>query len=175
MMPRQRIRETVLYFTPEKKEYEMKLKGVLVRMGIRIRVVAPEQTGETVGSLLGFAGWNADGQAVPDGKPTSKKAAPGVKAAAGETAADGESAEERAAVSGKPADGSPAEQVGKITDEVLVMHNFTGRRMDELFLNLRKAGVPRIPLKAVVTEINCQWSFYHLYEEIREEHEKMNQ
>lgn len=148
MMPKQKIRETVLYFTPEKKEYEMKLKGVLVRMGIRVRVVMPDQTGETVGSLLGFAGWNANE------KSTNQEKGP-----------DGEEDRQGA--------GSPADQMHEISDEVLVMHNFTGRRMDELFMNLRKAGVPRIPLKAVVTETNCQWSFYHLYEEIREEHEKM--
>lgn len=134
MMPRQKIRETVLYFSPEKKEYETKLKGVLVRMGIRIRVVTPEQTGETVGGLLGFSGWSADGEA---GKEQGEN------------------------------------QPGPITEEVLVMHNFTSRRMDELFLNLRRAGVPRIALKAVVTETNSRWSFFKLYEEIRQEHETM--
>jgi len=130
MISRQKIRETVLYYTPEKKEYEIRLKGVLVRMGIRVRTVAHEQVGETVGSLIG----------LPD------------------CAGEEEGEEELTSV---------------ITEEILVMHNFSSRRMDELLRNLRKAGVPRIPLKAVVTETNCRWSFCRLYEEIREEHEKM--
>ena len=43
-----------------------------------------------------------------------------------------------------------------------------------LLLNLRKAKVPKINLKAIVTEQNAGWSFYHLYEEIGEEHRLMN-
>ena len=30
-------------------------------------------------------------------------------------------------------------------------------------------------LKAVVTESNAGWTFYHLYEEIKEEHQRMTQ
>ena len=36
-------------------------------------------------------------------------------------------------------------------------------------LAIRKAGLPKIELKAVVTPTNAQWPFYKLYEEIREE------
>ena len=39
--------------------------------------------------------------------------------------------------------------------------------------SLRRAGVPKIDLKAVLTEHNSGWTFYHLYEEIREEHASM--
>ena len=61
-----------------------------------------------------------------------------------------------------------------ITEPVLVMRDFTSRRIDALLLNLRKAKVPKINLKAIVTEQNAGWSFYHLYEEIGEEHRLMN-
>ncbi len=142
MIARQKVRETVLYYTPVKKEYETRLKGVLVRMGIRIRQVVPDQVHETVGSLLGFSGWNT-----------------------GEV-------EQGVGQSGIKEEENDAQDC-QITEEILVMHNFSGRRMDELLQNLRKAGVPKIDLKAVVTETNSRWSFYHLYEEIREEHEKM--
>ena len=57
---------------------------------------------------------------------------------------------------------------------MLVLKQFSSRRIDELLLNLRKAGVPRISLKAVLTEHNCGWTFYALYNELREEHEKMS-
>ena len=53
------------------------------------------------------------------------------------------------------------------------MKNFTGNRIDELLFQLRKAGVSKIELKAVVTESNSNWTIYELYREIREEHEKM--
>jgi hypothetical protein len=126
MIPGSRIRETVLYYSPEKKAYEMKLKGLLVRMGIRIRVVSPEQTGALVGDLLS-----------------------GSQEAAGSAL-------------------SPV-----IPEEMLVMLNFSGRRMDEFFAAMRKAGIPRISLKAVVTDTNRTWTFAKLYEEISEEHRLM--
>ena len=47
------LREMVLYYNPDQSPYAAKLKGVLVRMGIRIKNIAPEQTGELVGTLAG--------------------------------------------------------------------------------------------------------------------------
>ena len=120
-------KELVLYYTPENSLNTAKLKGVLVRMGVRIRNVSPEQTGQTIGYLTG----------MPEFEASSEQA------------------------------------LEPIPEEVLVMHNFTSRRIDELLLNLRKAGVPRIALKAVVTEHNSHWTFYHLYEELKKEHKAM--
>lgn len=143
-------KEAVLYYTPEHSGNAVKLKGVLVRMGVRIRNVAPEQVNETIGSLLGLAG--------------SRKA-DGSNGGEDEESASQSSAQDELAGGTAPF----------IPEEVLVMHNFTSGRLDELLLNLRKAGVPRIALKAVVTETNAAWTFYQLYEEIREEHEKMEE
>lgn len=58
-------------------------------------------------------------------------------------------------------------------EEMLVMLNFTSQRIDELLLQLKKAKVPKIELKAVVTETNCKWTFDKLYQEIKEEHDAM--
>lgn len=122
--------EMVLYYNPKPTPEVAKLKGVLVRMGIRIKNITPEQTTQLVGYLAGI----------------------------------GEFQEQEA-----------AETFPVMEDEMMVMKGFTGKRIDELLLNLRKAGVPKIALKAVVTESNCSWTFYHLYEEIKEEHEKMEE
>lgn len=67
------------------------------------------------------------------------------------------------------------EPIPVMEEEMLVMKYFTSRRVDELLLNLRKAGVPKIALKAVVTESNSGWTLYHLYEELKEEHQKMQE
>ena len=123
------MREMVLYYNTVQNPNVAKLKGVLVRMGVRIKNITPEQVTQTVGYLAGLEGY-----------PESEM----------------------------------PEVLPVIEEEMLVMRGFTSRRMDELLMNLRKAGVPKIALKAVVTESNCGWSFYHLYEEIREEHEKMS-
>ena len=123
------MREMVLYYNTVQNPNVAKLKGVLVRMGVRIKNITPEQVTQTVGYLAGIEGY-----------PESEM----------------------------------PEVLPVIEEEMLAMRGFTSRRMDELLMNLRKAGVPKIALKAVVTESNCGWSFYHLYEEIREEHEKMS-
>lgn len=124
------MKEMVLYYTPQQSPKVTKLKGVLVRMGVRIKNITPDQVGQKVGYLAGLEGYEAE-----------------------ET--------------------DPDAVLPVIGEEVLVMHRFTSRRIDELLLNLRKAGVSKIELKAIVTESNCPWSFYQLYEELKEEHAKM--
>ena len=53
--------ELVLYYNPEVSSKVMKLKGVLVRMGVRIRNVAPEQVLQPVGRLAGISGYERVG------------------------------------------------------------------------------------------------------------------
>ncbi len=144
------LKEMVLYYNPNQSTYAAKLKGVLVRMGIRIKNIAPEQTGELVGTLAGMPGY-------AEGEELWKQAI-----------AQKESKE----LAENEGDQNTADQssIPQIPEEILVMKNFTGRRIDELLLNLRKAGVPKIALKAVVTEQNSRWTFYQLYEEIKKEH-----
>ena len=126
------MKETVLYYTPQSTKQSRTLKGILVRMGIRIRNISPQQVNQTVGMLAGV--------------PEFEEKADTVKA-------------------------SPSQS---IPEEVLILHQFSEQRLDALLLALRKANV-RIALKAIVTEQNCSWTFYQLYEEIRQEHEKMHQ
>ena len=56
-----------------------------------------------------------------------------------------------------------------IKDELLVLYGFTDERLDELLAKLKKAGVPRTSMKAVVTETNAQWTVYELYSHLLEE------
>ncbi len=134
-MVRKSGREMVLYYNPDSSIRVTKLKGVLVRMGIRIRNVAPDQVLDTLGELAGVSGYENSGHsAAPD---EEKKELP------------------------------------VIAEEMMVMYGFTSSRIDELLAGLRKAGVSKVELKAVVTETNISWSFFHLYEEIKKEHERM--
>ena len=61
--------ETVLYYNPGRPEtmkYVAMMKSVLVRMGIRIRNIGPDQVMETVGYLAGMEGFqprDTDGSA----------------------------------------------------------------------------------------------------------------
>ena len=131
-----KMMETVLYYNPGRPEtmkHVAMMKSVLVRMGVRIKNIGPEQVLEKVGYLAGMEGYEA------------------AKESAG-------------AVPGK---------LPVIPEEVMVLKQFSGQRLDMLLSGLRGAGVPRIALKAVLTEHNSDWTFYHLYQELKEEHETM--
>lgn len=132
------MREMVLYYNPGNAPKAALMKSVLVRMGIRIKNVSKEQTGETIGNLLG----------IEKGEDSLKEK-------------PGEKSDER-----------PNEKLGgPIEEQILILHQFTERRLDQLLLELRKAGVPKIELKAIVTEQNSRWTLYQLYEELKKERE----
>ena len=157
-------KELVLYYTPEKSADDQKLKGVLVRLGIRIRNITPDQIYQKVGYLAGLPGFEEE----PDTeskeaelKETGRKE--GGQKEAGQKAA----AQQEEGFSGGHV---PAQ----IPEKVLVLHGFGERKLNEMLNQFRKTKVPPIALKAVLTEHNCGWSFYELYQELRQEHEKMN-
>lgn len=56
-----------------------------------------------------------------------------------------------------------------LTRQAMIMYGFTQRRLDEFLQSMRKAGLPVIPLKAVVTPYNVTWTFRALYEELERE------
>lgn len=77
---------------------------------------------------------------------------------------------------------SPVQETGSqqafsvpIQEELLVLSGFTDERLDELLERLKKAGVPRIGLKAVVTKTNAQWTVYELYSHLLQERRQMEQ
>ena len=141
-----KMMETVLYYNPGRPEtmkHVAMMKSVLVRMGVRIRNIGPEQVLEKVGYLAGMEGYEAAG------------------GSAGADGADGERT------------GAGPGELPVIPEEVMVLKQFSSQRLDMLLSGLRRAGVPRIALKAVLTEHNSDWTFYHLYQELKEEHETM--
>lgn len=136
-----KMMETVLYYNPGRPEtmkHVAMMKSVLVRMGVRIKNIGPEQVLEKVGYLAGMEGYEA---------------------------AEGGAGEEGA--------GPVPGELPVIPEEVMVLKQFSSQRLDMLLSGLRRAGVPRIALKAVLTEHNSDWTFYHLYQELKEEHETM--
>lgn len=155
-----KMMETVLYYNPGKPEtmkHVAMMKSVMVRMGVRIRNIGPEQVLETVGYLAGMDGFLAAG----DGTAGGNGPADGDRTASVDMLSD--------AASDVVSDGG----LPVIPEEVMVLKQFSSQRLDQLLMNLRKAGVPKIALKAVLTEHNSNWTFYHLYQELKEEHEIM--
>lgn len=59
-------------------------------------------------------------------------------------------------------------------EEMIVMHNFTSRTIDNLIRALNKCGVGRVPLKAVITPTNKDWNSVQLFEAVKADSEEMS-
>lgn len=65
------------------------------------------------------------------------------------------------------------EELCEFEEEMLVLSGFSGNRLDELLLALRRQKA-RVDLKAVVTDSNKTWNSKELYQELRKEHRMMH-
>lgn len=143
-----KARETVLLYHITDKEKEKRLKRVLLLMGVRVRMVEPKQYGFSIESLL-------------HGNAADMNNAVNTADAANMTD------------SADAANMTDADAVMDIEDEMLVLHGFSGKRLDEFLAALRK-NQARVDLKAVATETNKKWNSLQLYAELKREHEVMH-
>ena len=58
-------------------------------------------------------------------------------------------------------------------DELLVMADFHPGMLDAFLGGFREMGIKPIPLKAMLTETNAEWTLEHLHRALKEEHEQM--
>ena len=66
-----------------------------------------------------------------------------------------------------------SEERGSFDDPMLVFAGFTGQKLDQFLNAMRKQKIPRINLKAMLTEHNVQWDSVTLHDELAKEHEAM--
>lgn len=59
-------------------------------------------------------------------------------------------------------------------DEMLVFCGFSNQLLDAFLLEFKKNRIPRIALKAVLTEQNLLWNAYALHDELEKEHQMMS-
>ena len=120
--------EQVLLYGIKDMEKERRLKGILIRMGVRIKNIPITQCGQTVGYLAGIKGFEQK-ENVEEQEP--------------------------------------------VPEEMLIMKGFTGNRLDLLLKEMRRLNA-RVDLKAIITENNQHWNLWELSEELKKEHEAMN-
>lgn len=141
-----KISDTVLLYAPKNSAKALRMKPSILRTGARIKMVAAEQFSMTIGELLGMSEEEVT-----------------------EFASQAKIQDENAGhlVTVNPEE---LEALGSLQEEVLVMWNFTGPKIDEMLNNFRKAGVSKIALKAIVTPNNVKWTFAQLIRELQKEH-----
>ncbi len=69
----------------------------------------------------------------------------------------------------------PAEAAPGFSDELLLMAGFTSAQMDALFQGFRRAKIPPVALKAVLTATNRSWTSVQLRQELLREREAIQQ
>ena len=58
-------------------------------------------------------------------------------------------------------------------EELLLMCGLSGEDIEMLIRSLRKYGVGRVALKAILTETNTEWTSCELYRAVKQDHEEM--
>lgn len=147
------MREVVLYYAPENAAYVGLIKGVLVQMGIKIKNLTPGRCEKKIGHLAGLDGFEDE---------AAEGCAPKDNVLEGDTM-------ERGVVTKIGQQASPR----AINEELLVLCGFTEERLDQLLEKLKKAGVPRSVMKAIVTRSNAHWTVYELYGHLVEERKQI--
>ena len=137
--------ETVLLYQIKGTKTAVLLKPVLLKLGIRVRIVEPEQYLQSIGFLAGNKAFAESPEAYDGGEQDIV-----------------------------PAGGRDLERALDGFDEpMMVMAGFSERKLDLFLTEMRRKKVPPIALKAIVTTQNQAWNSLQLYRELKEEHEKM--
>lgn len=91
---------------------------------------------------------------------------------AGQKGISQEETEQEEGFSGpEPGAEGPIEQ--ELSGELLIMAGLSGPRIDQVLRAIRKAGLS-LPYKAVLTASNQSWNVWKLFQEIKEEHQRMS-
>ena len=61
----------------------------------------------------------------------------------------------------------------EFSDPMLVFCSLTGPKLDQLLGAMKRSKLPPIPLKAVLTPSNRDWTSQQLWQELRREHQAM--
>ena len=57
--------------------------------------------------------------------------------------------------------------------EMMVFSGIPSNELDSFLANYREAGIPIIPLKAIITPYNIFWNANQLYQELQKEHSQL--
>lgn len=69
---------------------------------------------------------------------------------------------------------SPLEVQAAISQDLMVLCNFTDQYLDTLLAGMKSGTIPYVSLKAVLTAQNCFWTFPQLFQELYEEHQDLH-
>lgn len=159
------MKETVLLFNITSRESRLKIGKALLPMNITVKAVTSEDYSQSIGYLAGMKDMERRNKDIENNEDI-------------ENNKDLENNEaEPTSLESKTTEPTASEaniSYNDLAGEMIVMAGLSGARMEQVLQALRKAGVLKSCLKAVLTDTNRFWNAFKLYEELKSEYDTMH-
>lgn len=159
------MKETVLLFNITSRESRLKIGKALLPMNITVKAVTSEDYSQSIGYLAGMKDMERRNKDIENNEDI-------------ENNKDLENNEaEPTSLESKTTEPTASEaniSHNDLAGEMIVMAGLSGARMEQVLQALRKAGVLKSCLKAVLTDTNRFWNAFKLYEELKSEYDTMH-
>lgn len=159
------MKETVLLFNITSRESRLKIGKALLPMNITVKAVTSEDYSQSIGYLAGMKDMERRNKDIESN----------------ENMENNEDIEnnvvEPTSLESKTTETTASEakiSYNDLAGEMIVMAGLSGARMEQVLQALRKAGVLKSCLKAVLTDTNRFWNAFKLYEELKSEYDTMH-
>ncbi len=153
------MKETVLLFNITSRESRLKIGKALLPMNITVKAVTSEDYSQSIGYLAGMKDMERRNKDIENNKDLENNEA------------------EPTSLESKTTEPTASEaniSYNDLAGEMIVMAGLSGARMEQVLQALRKAGVLKSCLKAVLTDTNRFWNAFKLYEELKSEYDTMH-
>ncbi|WP_035297802.1 DUF3783 domain-containing protein [Clostridium sp. KNHs205] len=159
------MKETVLLFNITSRESRLRIGKALLPMNITVKAVTSEDYSQSIGYLAGMKDMERRNKDIENNEDI-------------ENNKDLENNEaEPNSLESKTTEPTASEaniSYNDLAGEMIVMAGLSGARMEQVLQALRKAGVLKSCLKAVLTDTNRFWNAFKLYEELKSEYDTMH-
>ncbi len=147
------MKETVLLFNITSRESRLKIGKALLPMNITVKAVTCEDYSQSIGYLAGMKDMERRNKDI------------------GNNEAEPTSLEKKTI---EPTTSETNISYNDLAGEMIVMAGLSGARMEQVLQALKKAGVLKSCLKAVLTDTNRFWNAFKLFQELKSEYDTMH-
>ncbi len=147
------MKEIVLLFNITSRESRLKIGKALLPMNITVKAVTSEDYSQSIGYLAGMKDMERRNKDI------------------GNNEAEPTSLEKNTT---EPTTSETNISYNDLAGEMIVMAGLSGARMEQVLQALKKAGVLKSCLKAVLTDTNRFWNAFKLFQELKSEYDTMH-
>ena len=165
------MKETVLLFNITSRESRLKIGKALLPMNITVKAVTSEDYSQSIGYLAGMKDMERRNKDIENNEDIDNNEDIENNKDLENNEAEPNSLESKTT---EPTASEANISYNDLAGEMIVMAGLSGARMEQVLQALRKAGVLKSCLKAVLTDTNRFWNAFKLYEELKSEYDTMH-